>query len=130
MAGTLTTSPRLQALRRILAREHHRGRPWLSQTAVIRAMLREVGKAGAVHSDIYDLRKDRDGALTAAGWWVPYSRLLRARPGAERTPHYCIARVGEPAPAPPAWMDAPRDAVPPRGAGLLGRARAWLRGAA
>jgi len=41
-------------------------------------MLREVGKAGAVHSDIFDLRNDRDGALAALGWWVPYSRLLRA----------------------------------------------------
>jgi len=117
MAGTLTTSPRLQALRRILAHRHHAGRPWISQTALIRRMLSTYGRAGAVHSDIYDLRKDRDGALAALGWWVPYSRMLRPRPGAARQPHYCIARVGESAPEPPGWMTG--DGPPP---GLLARA--------
>lgn len=126
MAGTLTTSPRIQAVRRILARAHHRRRPWLSQTDLIRAMLREIGKAGAVHSDVYDLRADRDGALAALGYWVPRSRNLRARRGGPKVPHYCLAKLGEPPPEPPAWMTGA--AEPAATPGLLGRAAALLPG--
>lgn len=119
MAGNLSTSPRLQALYAILAERARGAGPrrsaWISQTDLISAMLRRVGKAGAVHSDIYDLRADRDGSLRARGLCVPTHRRLRRQPGGERVPHYCLARVGQEPPPPLPWQDAPRDAVAPRG---------------